>query len=181
MSQQIERYPTCMLAGDSMAIDWMMLITSDLCRQVMHYPTRTWCDICVHTLGDTALDKRRDARSWRPSQPTSDKGPWLKWLHDLVMQAVHQVPDFQTTMQADELAPQIRRPSAHPQRLTIRKIPDPSVANASHGVKVATIDGTQPVSDIYCNCCRTYASRKWSRRIARPCPYQPFLSAHCRC
>eukprot|EP00971_Amphidinium_carterae_P099557 1969169-Amphidinium_carterae.1 len=57
--------PTCMLAGDSMAIEWMMLITSDLCRQVMKYPTMTVCDICVHTLGDTALDKHSDARSWR--------------------------------------------------------------------------------------------------------------------
>eukprot|EP00971_Amphidinium_carterae_P349434 6491017-Amphidinium_carterae.2 len=57
--------PTCVLAGDSMAIEWIMLIPSDLCRQVMHYPTMTMCDICMHTLGDTALDKHRDARSWR--------------------------------------------------------------------------------------------------------------------
>eukprot|EP00971_Amphidinium_carterae_P326515 6457357-Amphidinium_carterae.1 len=87
-SQQLERYPTSMLAGDSMAIEWMMLITSDLCRQVMRCTTRTWCDVCVHTLGDTALAQRRGARQWRPSKTTSDKGPWLKWLHELVTHVV---------------------------------------------------------------------------------------------
>eukprot|EP00971_Amphidinium_carterae_P025170 496997-Amphidinium_carterae.1 len=152
MAQQIERYPTCLLTGDSMAIDWMMLITTDLCRQVMQHPTRTRWELRAHTMGDTALDKRRDARSWRPIQTTSDKGPWLKWLHELAMQDVHRVLDYQPTMHADKMAQRKCRPNEQPQRFTIHKIPNPSVANASPGMHVDTIDGTQPVSDIYRNC-----------------------------
>eukprot|EP00971_Amphidinium_carterae_P064699 1281952-Amphidinium_carterae.1 len=80
--------PTCMLAsdsmamncvmlhaGDSMAMNCLMLITSDLCRQVMQYPTMTVCDACASRL----------VWEHEPQQPTSDKGPWPKWLNELVM------------------------------------------------------------------------------------------------
>eukprot|EP00971_Amphidinium_carterae_P351056 6491884-Amphidinium_carterae.1 len=81
--------PACVLAGESIAMKVMMLITSDLCSQVMQHPSTTGCDACTTRL----------ARDFSPQQPTSDKGTWTKWLIKLVMHVVQLVPDFQPTNQ----------------------------------------------------------------------------------
>eukprot|EP00971_Amphidinium_carterae_P338107 6475293-Amphidinium_carterae.1 len=116
-------------------------------------------------------DPKSLAWEHEPMQPASDKGPWPKWLNELVLFAVQHVPDFQTNMHADNHAQQRPRPSAHPQHMPIRKFPYPPVAHASHRMKVAIIEASHPIdSVIYCSSCGTYATRKWSRRFARPCP-----------
>eukprot|EP00971_Amphidinium_carterae_P300021 5960494-Amphidinium_carterae.1 len=78
-------------------------------------------------------------------------------------------------MHEENHAQQVPRPSAHPQHMPIRKFPYLPVAHASHRMKVAIIGGSQPIdSVIYCSSCGTYATRKWSKRFARPCPDQPY-------
>eukprot|EP00971_Amphidinium_carterae_P338804 6476324-Amphidinium_carterae.1 len=73
------------LAGDSIAMNVIMLITSDLCRQVLPCTNTQVCDTC----------KPATACGYGMQQPTPDKGTWPKWMHELMMHAVHLVSDFQ--------------------------------------------------------------------------------------
>eukprot|EP00971_Amphidinium_carterae_P125334 2482828-Amphidinium_carterae.1 len=57
--------------------------------------------------------------------------------------------------------------------MPIRRFPYPPVANASHTLSL--VADTQPQDAvIFCRTCGTYATRKWTRRFASPCPLAPY-------
>eukprot|EP00971_Amphidinium_carterae_P202951 4027550-Amphidinium_carterae.1 len=110
-----------------------------------------------------------------PPQPAPARGQWPQWLNELVLHAVQHVPDFQAKTQDAEPAPPAKRVNAPQQHMPVRKFPYPPVAHASHRLQISIVADSQPIdSVIYCRCCGTYATRKWSRRFACPCPAQPY-------
>eukprot|EP00971_Amphidinium_carterae_P289042 5739069-Amphidinium_carterae.1 len=77
------------LEGDSIAMNVMMLITSELCRHVAQcHPTMVGV-ACAPT-GDYAHARQR---------PTPDKGTWTEWLRQFMMHDVQLRSDFQPSNQ----------------------------------------------------------------------------------
>eukprot|EP00971_Amphidinium_carterae_P039094 768435-Amphidinium_carterae.1 len=151
--------------GDSIAMNVMMLITSDLCRQV-RYPTTKVGDACTPILAcDNVMQ-----------HPTSDKGTWPKWLHEFGTRRVQMVSDFQPTNQPH--AQHIHRNSLHLQTTLPRSLPYPVLARVSNEVRSTRCVASKPIDSFKRGTCVAGTS---SGDLPKRTPISLSMGNQCRC